>query len=71
MVAQPDSVAREEEERANMWGPHVGDRGERCGAAQRCKLMRETYSYGVLRVHEPARLAGRGGGLGGVVGWGE
>jgi hypothetical protein len=33
--------------------------------------MRETYSYGVLRVHEPARLAGHGGGLGGVVGWGE
>jgi hypothetical protein len=34
MVAQPDSVAREEEERANMWGPHVGDRGERrrCGS---------------------------------------
>jgi hypothetical protein len=37
MVVRPDLAAREEEERANMWGPHVSERDERrwwCPKAQ-------------------------------------
>jgi hypothetical protein len=43
MPARPDSAAREEEERANMWGPYVSDREER----RRCCPKAQTHEGNV------------------------
>jgi hypothetical protein len=45
VAAWPDSMVWEEEERADMWGPHVSDRGER----RRCSPKAQTHEGNVFR----------------------
>jgi hypothetical protein len=37
-------AARLEEERADMWDPHVSDKGEKCSVARRRKPMEKSFS---------------------------
>jgi hypothetical protein len=55
VAARPDLVAREEEERANMWSPRVSDRQER----RRCGSKVETHEGNIFLPGAKVSLSGR------------